>query len=167
MDTLVSQRGNGTVAIKQYYDDSVADSIRKMEQVLIKCHGSVTSPRQLIFTRTDCAKARNQHSSFYELLDALLRTHTFVFIGCGLNDPDIRLLLENYCFRHPEAPSHYFVMRARTYSTIVKEVYEESLRIKIIEYKHSKDHSYLAAELSSLVGLVESARLSMGTSAVW
>ena len=46
------------------------------------------------------------------LLDSLALTHTYVFIGCGLNDLDIRLTLENYNFRFPgcqDVGRHYFV----------------------------------------------------------
>lgn len=162
-DTLVSDRGGGTVVVKQFHDDSVSDSIRKLDRLLIKSHGSADNPKKLIFTRTEYAQARNKHSSFYELLDALLRTHTFLFLGCGLDDPDIRLLLENYCYRHPEAPSHYFVTMAGTLPPAVRDVFEDSLRIKILEYKKSTDHSHLVADLEALVARVERERTGIAT----
>ena len=39
----------------------------------------------------------------------LIILHTYIFIGCGLNDPDIRLTLENYNFGFPGCRPHYFV----------------------------------------------------------
>ena len=166
-DSLVASRGNGTVTIKRYFDNDVADAIRRKERVVIKSHGSVSDPDKLIFTRVDYARARSENSRFYELLDALLRTHTFFFVGCGLEDPDIRLLLEDYCFRHPFSPQHYFVIPSKQFSPQVKTVFEESLRLKLLEYKSTPDHANLTTELEQLVQKVEGARIEMGKQLTW
>ncbi|MGD7095833.1 SIR2 family NAD-dependent protein deacylase [Ralstonia pseudosolanacearum] len=166
-DSLVAQRGNGTVSVKQYYDNDIADSLRTNGRVLIKSHGSVTHPDRLIFSRVDYAKARNEHRDFYGLIDSLLRTHSFLFVGCGLDDPDIRLLLEDYCYRHQYAQSHYFVLPARRYSVTTKKVLEESLKLKLIEYKTTVDHSELTVGLRALVSDVERERDEMGSSQSW
>lgn len=166
-DTLVAQRGNGTVTVKRFCDSDVADALRRRERVVIKSHGSVTHPDELIFTRVDYAKARNAHRPFYELLDALLRTHTFIFVGCGLEDPDIRLLLEDYRFRHQFAPQHYFVIPSGQFSETLKSVFEESLKIKLLEYKYTADHSNLTLALESLVKEVEVVRVDMGKQLSW
>ncbi len=166
-DTVVSAKGSGTVSVKKYFDADVADALRRKERVVIKSHGSVIDPDKLIFTRVDYAKARSEHGEFYELLDALLRTHTFLFIGCGLEDPDIRLLLEDYCFRHPYAPQHYFVIPSKRFSSAVKAVFEDSLRVKLLEYKYTDDHANLTVELAKLVAAVEASRITMGASLSW
>lgn len=166
-DTVVATNGSGTVSIKKYFDDDVADALRRKERVLIKSHGSVIDPDKLIFTRVDYAKARSEHSQFYALLDALLRTHTFLFVGCGLEDPDIRLMLEDYCFRHPFALQHYFVIPSRRFSAPIKCVFEDSLRVKLLEYKYTPDHANLTAEICKLVSAVESVRIEMGANMSW
>ena len=168
-DSYVSSASQSTVTIKNYTHDDVADAIRRNAPVLIKSHGSVTEPNNLIFTRVDYAKARSSHRDFYELLDSLLRTHTFIFIGCGLDDPDIRLLLEDYCFRHKHAQKHYFVLPSKRYSPLVKQVYEDSLKLKILEYKYSETtkHANLLEELELLVKGVNQKRIEISTSQQW
>jgi hypothetical protein len=168
-DSYVSAASQGTINIKNYTQDDIADSIRRNAPVLIKSHGTVTEPNNLIFTRVDYAKARNSHRDFYELLDSLLRTHTFIFIGCGLDDPDIRLLLEDYCFRHKYAQKHYFVLPSKRYSTLVKQVYEDSLKLKILEYKYSDttQHSNLLEELEHLVTSVNQKRIEISLTQQW
>lgn len=126
-EAAVGKRGAGAVTVKNYFDEDVADSLRRHERVLIKSHGSVSQPTKIIFTRSGYAEARNKHSEFYELIDALLRTHTFLFVGCGLDDPDIRGLLENYQYRHPSGQSHYFVTAKGNMSDAVKQVIQESI----------------------------------------
>lgn len=166
-ETAAAERGAGAITVKTYNESDIADSLRRHERVLIKSHGSISSPNNLIFTRTDYAKARNEHNHFYELMDALLRTHTFIFIGCGINDPDIRSLLENYRYRHPHGQGHYFVTSEKNYCREVKEVLAESLKIIFVEYKFTNDHAHLTTELESLNSLVELERISIGKNQTW
>lgn len=166
-ETAVAKRGAGVITVKKYDDDDIADSLRRHERVLIKSHGSISNPNHLIFTRTDYAKARNSHGQFYELLDALLRTHTFIFVGCGMDDPDIRSLLENYRYRHPYGQSHYFITATQNYCSQVKNVLSESLKVHIIEYPATKDHANLTLWLEELVELVRLARIEIGKTQSW
>lgn len=166
-ESAAAKRGAGAITVKIYNDNDIADSLRRHERVLIKSHGTVSSPNSLIFTRTDYAKARNEHSQFYELLDALLRTHTFIFIGCGVNDPDIRSLLENYRYRHPYSQSHYFVTSKQNFCQEIKDVLCESLKIKFIEYESTLDHKHLTIELENLVKQVELERIELGKNQAW
>ena len=166
-EAAVGKRGAGAVTVKNYFDEDVADSLRRHERVLIKSHGSVSQPTKIIFTRSGYAEARNKHSEFYELIDALLRTHTFLFVGCGLDDPDIRGLLENYQYRHPSGQSHYFVTAKGNMSDAVKQVIQESMKIKIIEYERTPDHRYLTSSLQELVMLVEARRNNIAKTLSW
>lgn len=166
-EAAVGKRGAAAITVKKYFDDDIADSLRRHERVLIKSHGSISNANKLIFTRTDYAKARNEHSQFYELLDALLRTHTFIFIGCGIDDPDIRSLLENYRYRHPYGQSHYFVTAAQNFCAQIKSVLSESLKINIIEYPATKDHIHLTLGLKDLLGAVNLERIDIAKSQSW
>ena len=49
----------------------------------------------MIFTHKQYSNARCNYSSFYKLIDSLILTHTFIFLGCAIDDPDIELTLEN------------------------------------------------------------------------
>lgn len=83
----------------------------------------------MIFSQFDYAEARTKYSSFYQLLNALLLTHTFVFIGAGLNDPDIKLLLENYAFQYKTSRKHYFLIPKKQLNKEELEIYEDILNI--------------------------------------
>lgn len=166
-ETAAGERGAGAITTKTYHDDDIADCLRRHERVLIKSHGTISSPNKLIFTRTDYAKARNSNSQFYELLDALLRTHTFIFVGCGVSDPDIRSLLENYRYRHPYGQSHFFVTASKSICSEVKAVLSETLKINFIEYATTKDHINLSKELEILKVLVELERIELSKNQAW
>lgn len=166
-DTLVAQRGAGTVTVKTYQDDDIADALRCNERVLIKSHGTITQPDKLIFTRTDYAAARSHYRDFYDLINSLLRTHTFLFIGCGVDDPDIRSLLEDYCYRHQFARKHYFVMPNKRFSREVQEVLQDSLKLDFISYDPAPNHEKLTVGLEALATSVERERDRVGKTQTW
>jgi SIR2-like domain len=166
-DGLVVERGNGTVTLKTYKDDDIAESIRRRERVLIKSHGSIGAPNDLIFTRSDYARARGEHREFYELLYALLSTHTFIFVGCGLDDPDIRFLLEDYRYRNSFTQRHYFTLPNDSYVDKIKKVFSDSLNLDFITYSSERNHEALRVGLDGLREVVEFARQDMGRRGSW
>lgn len=81
-DTYASTTSHGSIIIKKFNESDIADCIRRPEHLIIKIHGSVESPDNLIFTRRDYSEARTRYRDFYHLVDALSVTNTFIFIGC-------------------------------------------------------------------------------------
>ena len=99
-----------TVLVKTYYDSDVADAFRRSQRVVLKVHGTIDSPEKTIFTRSSYAAARIRYAHFYRLLDALFVTHTFLFLGASLRDPDIQMVLEDHAYRFEGARPHFIVM---------------------------------------------------------
>ena len=91
------------------YDKDVEEFLRGSGRYIIKVHGNLNSTADLIFTQKDYSQARINNAAFNQAFDAALLTHTFVFLGCGISDPDVNLLLENQNFRYQEQAPHYFV----------------------------------------------------------
>ncbi len=116
-DKLYENRANqlqaNTVLVKNYYDKDVADVFRRQDRVVLKVHGTIDSPDLTIFTRSQYALARRDYSHFYQLLRGLFITHTFVFLGASMRDPDIQLLLEDHAYRFEGSRPHYMVMPER------------------------------------------------------
>jgi hypothetical protein len=166
-DGLVADRGNGTVSIKTFRDEDIAESIRSRDRVLIKSHGSVDSPNALIFTRTQYAEARNKYRAFYEMLYSLLSTHTFLFLGCGLEDPDLRSLLEDYKYRNAFSRKHYFSLPREEYHDAVVKVYAESLNVEFVSYKSKNNHDELTKGVEELAEASWLMRAEMGKNLGW
>lgn len=166
-ETYASNATHGAISSKNYYDNDIASSIRKRDPFILKLHGSISTPDQMIFTQVDYAKARNQYSSFYQLLNALLLTQTFLFMGAGLNDPDIKLLLENYAFQYKTSRKHYFLIPKNQLSPKEREIYEESLNIKFILYNPVDNHKELTDSLHELNTLVEAKRQVLAREQSW
>lgn len=166
-ESAVGSYGAGALTTKVYHDDDIADALRRHERVLIKSHGTIATPSKVIFTRSAYAETRNKYADFYELIDALIRTHALLFIGCGIDDPDIRSLLENYRYRHPQGQCHYFIVEAGRLSKSLKKILSESMKVEIVEYPKSSHHAALTTDLESLVNLVEAKRLDISKTQKW
>lgn len=166
-ETYAQNLTHSDVSVKNYYDSDVASSIRKRDPLILKIHGNISTPGQMIFTQVDYAKARNNYSSFYQLLNALLLTQTFLFMGAGLNDPDIKLLLENYAFQYKSSRKHYFLIPKKQLSEKEIEIYEETLNIKFLQYSPADNHKELTESLRQLNQLVELQRQDLANNQSW
>lgn len=170
-DKIYENRANhlqsNTVLVKSYCDDDVADVLRRNERVVLKVHGSVDSVQKAIFTRSDYARARTQYSQFYRLLEALFLTHTFIFMGASMRDPDIQLLLEDYAYRFGGARPHYMVMPKGGVSDGVLAIMEESMNLQAVLYDSANHHQELADSIKELRGLVDASRQSIALGVDW
>ncbi|MEI7827911.1 MAG: SIR2 family protein [Euryarchaeota archaeon] len=157
-DTYANYKAGSSVIVKYYYDPDIAQTIRGKNFVILKVHGTIDTLGQIIFTRREYAIARVKYASFYALLEALALTHTFLFLGCSVYDPDIRLLLEDVFFRHPSSPPHVFVLPARELHESVRAVVQESMNLKILTYKSTNAYKELEDSIGELVHFVDDER---------
>jgi hypothetical protein len=80
-DNFVTERTQGATIVKSYYEDDAQQLVRNGSRVVLKIHGTIDTPNRMIFGRSKYAEARVQNSSFYQLIDALLLTNTFLLLG--------------------------------------------------------------------------------------
>ncbi len=152
-DVFAGEKSRGTIDVKEYHCAEIAEFIRGDRQVVIKTHGSVDSHKQMIFGRKDYARARVENSLFYDVLKALILTHTFLFVGCGIDDPDIRLVLEDINFGAVGSRAHYFVAAQDAINQDMKNVLADTMNLRVVEYPYvqdSHDHSALTTALQEL-----------------
>lgn len=166
-DTAANSILSGDVLVKSYRDNDIADIIRRPNRCIIKVHGSIDTPEDAIITRSDYAMMRNKYASFYRLLDALFLTHTFLFLGCSMNDPDLRLLLEDYSRRFGKAKPHYVVTPGDRISAPVVKVLEANMSLRILTYSVDNNHAELTASIGALRGLVNQARATLLETMNW
>jgi hypothetical protein len=165
-DTYASGEAQGTVIVKRYDEEDISNFVRKRHRLVIKAHGSIDAPSGMVFTKGDYAKARHKHASFYALLDGLLLTHTSLFLGCGLNDPDIQVWLERNVQLHPTSNPHYIVMGSH-FSSNFKRAVKKTLNLEVLQYNPKDNHVELQTSLSQLVELVDIRRQEFATTRDW
>lgn len=165
-ETYANHAAGGSIIVKHHYDPDIAEAIRGTDRVILKVHGTIDSPDRMIFTRREYAEARQRYRGFYSLLEALVLTHTVLFLGCGVNDPDTRLLLEDNFFRHPSSQPHVFVLPKGLHCSL-QSVLQESMNLKILEYSPVNNHIDLHESIVQLVSLVENERDMLRTNGNW
>ncbi len=130
---------------------SIIGSIKAPENIIIKAHGSIDDTEKLIFTAKQYYQAQEKYPEFYHLMTALFLTHTVVFFGYSLNDPDINLLLQ---FLHNTANSscpHYMIDKKGNKPQLVKH-WKDTYNVSLLEY--GDDYSCLESSLEELRDLV-------------
>ena len=167
-DECALTESHSSAVIKRYYDADLAKYLRTNDYLIIKAHGTVDETSKMIFTHKQYSQARCQNASFYKLLDSLILTHTFIFLGCGITDPDIELTLENANFLYEGCPPHYFITAEGEISENMKKVLLANRNIEIITYANeSSSHLELSKSLKELAKLVDARREELASTFTW
>lgn len=167
-DTYALTASASSVVIKDHTSNDIANYLLGGEtRLILKTHGSANNPQEIIFTRNDYAQARTKYVLFYEILKSLALTHTFLFLGCGTDDPDIRMLFEDIQFTHGRMPHHYMTIPNREVHPDVLTVASESMRIKFLEYSPENGHEELTLSLADLVSEVNDFRQQKSVDLQW
>jgi hypothetical protein len=142
--------------IFKYSDEHLVSQLRSPIRCVIKAHGCVTVPESLVLSRSDFFLAKQRAPHFYKTLDALFLTHTILFLGYSLYDPDVQLVLENVNISTPSSHRHYFVTESGEPAAL-KRSKEECFNLYIHEFERG-NYTELESSLADLVLRVNECR---------
>ena len=101
-------------------------------------------------------------------MDSLILTHTFIFLGCGIDDPDIELTLENANFLYEGCPPHYFVTAKDSISESMRKILLANRNLEVITYENtSGHHKELLDNLKELAHIVDERRNELSDTSTW
>jgi len=166
-DTFALSESDNTVYIKQYSDEDVARVVRGDRRCVLKAHGNVDNVAEMVFTRQEYSNARYSFPRFYAMLDALVLTHTFFFVGCGLADPDVRLMLERHAQVFPTSRPHFMVMSKKAVHSDVRDCFQRNLNLHFLTYSADNYHKELGDSIKELVLQVEEQRSAFAATRDW
>ncbi|SOE10483.1 SIR2-like protein [Hoeflea halophila] len=149
-DRYAINSSGGTVSVKNYTDQDLVSVIRSDLRFIFKIHGDIDSPGNLIFTRKQYAKSRIDNPNIGKILDALLTSHCFLFLGSGLSDPDMALLMEDQNFLHRSGAPHYMVLPKPIHQEEIRLI-RDTRNIKILTYNKKNNHEELLISVNNLV----------------
>lgn len=144
-----------------YKSDNIAEAIRTGRSVVLKLHGTVDDPQGLILTRLDFAQLRHTGAPALTLLEALTLTRTVLFLGYGLDDPDLHLILENQMRASGPMPGHYLLTHAKSVTEARRSVMSKAFGVEVIRYVGDFADGFVGAldDLASQVQSVRAVRL--------
>lgn len=155
-ETYAISVSENTVVVKNYNDGDVRQAVAGADRYIIKPHGTVDTISEMIFTLDDYAKARVEYASFYEVLTALLHTHTFLCIGCGLSDPDMNIIFQDYRYKFGESP--HFITLPSPISAAERDLIQRTRGLNVLPYSPRDNHKELTDSLVELAKAVTGER---------
>ncbi|WP_354287944.1 SIR2 family protein [Sphingomonas sp. UYEF23] len=164
-ETYAIGASEGTIIVKNYYDSDIRDAVSGADRYIIKPHGTVDAVSKMIFTLEQYGKARTEYSSFYEVFSALLHTHTFICLGCGLSDPDLQIIFEDYKYKHGE--SAHFMTLPTPIADAQKDLIKRTRGLNVLTYSPREGHLDLTKSLQELVALVVAKREEIAEFRSW
>ena len=126
--STTATNGAGAFKVIQYSSTDLCDELKSDTRLIIKAHGSIDEVNRMIFTRSEYHTARAQNHGFYEILKALFMTNTVVFIGCGMQDPDMLLVLEEVNIVGESANPHYVITHETSTCSVVIDDWKKYLQ---------------------------------------
>ncbi|MBY7218319.1 SIR2 family protein [Escherichia marmotae] len=152
--------GEKGYTVIKYYDSGLIARLRSPKRVIIKAHGCVSEPEKTVLTKSDFFKARSENPGFFSALESLFLTHTLLFIGYSITDPEIQLILENNIITYPSDNPHYAIFAKGNHASTL-EVFKNINNIQSLEYKNNGDHQELIDSLADLSEKVEERRMTL------
>lgn len=147
-ERLCLSHGNEGYKVLPYYSNSLGDEIRSDTRIIIKAHGTIDDVQKMVFTKAEYHAAKRAHGGFYEMLRAIFLTHTVIFIGCSLDDPDLLLTLEDVRITASGTKPHYVLVREGKSTSWEYRDWHASYNIRALEY--GPDHTDLTLALQDL-----------------
>lgn len=142
--------------VSKYYESHITSDLRSPVRLIVKAHGCISDASKIVLTKSQFFKARQENLNFYKVLDSLFLTHTILFIGYSLTDPDIQLVLENANISAPSAHPHYFVT-GNNINIAIKDSNKKAYNLEFIEFT-AGDYDELNEGLFELAESVKSSR---------
>ena len=127
-------------ALKLFRDD---------ETYLIKIHGSIDDPESIVFDKTSYQRAAFSNRFYQDLINTLLLTHTFLFIGFSMDHPAVSLLVESHAYRYSETRPHYAFFSGKPQPEI-DSLSKSIRRLFILRYSENNLHAELAEQIGAL-----------------
>lgn len=162
---LIENSGRDSFTQYEHTRDGLLDSIRSPSAILIKMHGCAKHPAETILSRSDYFTLRKKHRVFFDLMGSLYKLNTVLFIGCGIEDPDINLILENNNIETYTTNPSYAMVGSLSYAARIKDTIKSQYNIELVVYEQANntDHSNFEAKLKELSDKVGTFRAKYGS----
>lgn len=149
--------GRDGYVVLNYYNEGLIARMRSPKRIIVKAHGCASTPERTILTKSDFFKARSEHLGFFSSLESIFLTHTILFIGYSVNDPEIQLILENNIITYPSDNPHYATTPQGMHRTMIS-AFKKTNNISMLEYDSHDNHIELVESLNELCEQVDERR---------
>ena len=152
--------GNAAYGVHKHTSGDLLSLVRSPQSLIVKMHGCISEPNDLVLDRMSFFKAKQRHHGFFSVMAALLTTHTVLFLGYSLGDPDLQIILENIHSVSESTHGHYALLPKIEHRSVVRAI-KQSYNISCIEYP-AGNHAVVPTCLQTLQEAVAGNRAARG-----
>lgn len=138
----------------------ILSDLRSPSRSIIKLHGCISRPEEIILDRTSYSKQRSANPGLHDAISALMTVNTVLFLGYSITDPDIQLILENMNRFNYTENCHYALISKMDHPSL-RESYKQAYNVHFLEYARGR-HEEVARSLLQLKELVREFRHTRG-----
>lgn len=144
---------NQGYAVRTFKNKNAVKVLRTPQILIYKIHGCVRmDPDDIILTMSDYHKIQKESPYCLKMLEAICTTHTVLFLGYSMSDPDINLVFQNARINFPESIKH-IILTQETDSPEIRKAKERIFGLESCLYptdQHEKGLEMLEDLLQSV-----------------
>jgi SIR2-like domain len=123
---------------------------------VLEVHGDIDRKDTVVLSERDYRDLVYRSPGYRAALNTLFITRTVLFVGAGLTDPDITLVLESVSESFGgKGPRHYALLPRREAGDAESDHWRDFFGIRLLQYSASKGHPELDEFLDQLRNKVE------------
>ncbi len=131
-----------TTSYKYYEAHAIQRQLFRRDFFLLKAHGDAkTAAENIVMTDKDYRRLLYQQPGYQSALQSIFTMYSVIFIGCSLEDPDLKLLLNYINAAFPEGGiPHYALMTTETTSATERGRWKKDYNMRIIQISSENDY---------------------------
>ena len=132
--------------------DRVPNPLRTKGEFVFKIHGDINRPDTIVLGSHDYQEALFRRPGYRSFLETAFTVNTVLFVGFGLEDPDLDNMLERLASIFSRTNDEHFALAPEgRFSALERRRLARDKRIRIIEYDNATaDHAQVGEFLSFL-----------------
>ena len=121
-------------AYKYYESDSIQRALFRRDFFVLKAHGDVdTAADKVVLTDKDYRRLLYKELGYQSVLQSIFTMYSVIFIGCSLQDPEIRLLLGYINTAFPEGGTeHYALLKESATSKTERKRWKKDYNVAVV-----------------------------------
>lgn len=160
-DKILERATNSGYNVLTPSSQNIGREVRAGNPLILKIHGSIDERSSMILSHTHYAELRSRHPATLEVLRALFLTKTCLFLGYSMNDPDIRLLLENVLPPGEIECAHYLLGGVPQGQPHMRSLMASVYGVGLVNYP-AGNHAAGLKRLRELADAVDACRAGVG-----
>ncbi|WP_226552926.1 SIR2 family protein [Celeribacter naphthalenivorans] len=153
--------GMSSHQVRLYNFDGLISDLRSPARIILKIHGCITEPSNIVLDKKSYFNAKSQNPGVYEAVKALCTVNTVLFLGYSMGDPDIQLILEDINAKAKSDHRHFALVPKFEHPSL-REANQHTYNVEFIEYPSGR-HDLVPKALKELSEAVVATRASSGS----